>query len=214
MEPMDIDKIIKDKLQENNDLHMHEMDTAKPFVWSAVQSQMATKPSLNWYHLAAAVLLLIISFPFAFYGIQSGHKKQIDLLSNKIDQLQQDYTSQQELLNTKDSQVVLLGNELKNIELKLTDVQQQQSVPRKEMIIYRTDTIYVKQVEYISTTRDPMVLSVVRTEKDSELIEGLEEINTQERRSEAIFSNDTYRANKQPAETIKIKFGSFTARKN
>ncbi len=80
MEPMDIDNIIKNKLQESSDLHTHEMDSAKPFIWSAVQNQIL-KRSITWYHLAAAIVMLMVSFSFVLYSIQNRHNKEINLLS-------------------------------------------------------------------------------------------------------------------------------------
>ena len=62
MEPFVIDKIVREKLQHNSVLHRQQMDSIRPFVWGAVQQQIATQQSITWYHLAAAVVLLVIVF--------------------------------------------------------------------------------------------------------------------------------------------------------
>lgn len=215
MEPNEIDNIIRNKLQESSDLHRPEMDSAKPFVWSAVHNQIVGKQSLTWYHLAAALALLLIGFSFVLYQIQTGHRNQIDLLSNKVDQLQQNYSSQVNLLQTKETQVESMGKELRNIELQLTDLQQQESIVKKETIVFRTDTVFIKQVEYINNTPDPMEMKVVSTSTIQDPDEQEEIVTAQESsRDDAIFSNYSYPGNRQQSETIKFKFGSFTERKN
>lgn len=215
MEPKDIDNIVKNKLQENNDLHRSEMESAKPFVWSALQNQIERKRSLTWYHLAAALVLLMISFSFVLYSIQTGHRKQIDLLSNKIDQLQQNYSSQVDQLQTKKTQVESLGKELRNIELQLTDLQQQEPIVKKETIVFRTDTVYIKQIEYINITPDPMELRVISHSTIQDPTEQVEIATVNEKgRDDAIFSGYSYQGNSRSTEKIKVKFGSFTVRKN
>lgn len=212
---MDIDKIIRNKLQESNDLHRQERQTAKPFVWSAVQNQIGRKRSLRWYHLAAAVVILMISFSFVFYTIQNGHNKEMELLSSKIDQLLEDYASQVELLNYKESQVESLGNELRNFELLLTNLQQQKPLSQKETIVYRTDTVYVRQVEYINTAPDPIESKVISHSTMQAQPEQVEIIMVNEKgRDDAIFSSYSYQGNSRSTEKIKVKFGPFTARKN
>ncbi len=211
MEPFDIDNIIKNKLRESNDLHSHEMDSAKPFVWSAVQNQIG-KSTLTWVHLAAAIVLVVLSFSFVLYYIQKGRKNEIELLSNKVDQLQKDYLSQAALLQTKDTQVASLGNELKNVELQLTDLQKQ-PLSQKETFVYRTDTIYVKQVEYITIVSghdEPMEIVSDPLEEQSEQLAmtKVPEIKT----DDAIFPSYSNPRNKQTSESIKLKFGSFTAK--
>lgn len=214
MEPFDIDKIIKNKLQESNDLHRHEMESAKPFVWTAVQNQIH-KRSITWYHLAAAVVMLMISFSFVLYSIQNGHKNEIAKLSGRIDQLQVKYISQEELLQAKETNAASLGNELKSLEIKLSELQQQKPILQKETLVYRTDTVYIKQIEYVNNTPDPMELKVVSansslSESDEMETTIAKEIET----DQAIFSNYTYQDKRHASENIKFKFGSFTTRKN
>jgi hypothetical protein len=76
METSDFDKILRDKLSENHGLHQREMETAKPFVWSAVYNEIGRKKTLTWYHLAAAVLLLMITFSVTLVHVQKGHQNE------------------------------------------------------------------------------------------------------------------------------------------
>jgi len=207
MEPSDIDKIIKGKLQETNDAHNQEMDSAKPFVWSAITKELKKKKSLSWYHLAAAVLLLLLSFSFIFYSIQQNHENEMVLISDKIDQLQKNYQSQLELLNSKDAEVKLLANELRGVELQLSDLGQFKPISQKEIIVYRTDTVYVKQVEYITSVSDP-VISIEKTmDFEVEKSEQLAQAETQHNEIDAvIYPSFVSQGKKQKSETIKVKF--------
>lgn len=214
MEPIDIDNLIKNKLLETNERHQHEMDLAKPFIWSAVQNKIGKKSSLTWYHLAAAVVILMISFSFVLYSVQKGHTNEMELLSDKIDQLQRDYSSQATMIQTKDSQVTTLGSELRNVELKLADLQLQKPLSQKEVFVYQTDTVYLKQVKYITTIAypdEPEEKDIVPSVEQTELI-GIAQVQ-QDQMDDAIFPSYSSQRNSQPSETIKIKFGSFTVKK-
>ena len=91
MEPSDFDKILKSKIAEPGDLHEKEMNSAKPFIWSAVQKEIKGTRSLRWYHLAAAVLLLLICFSIILYALQNAHQKQLLILSDKIDLMESNH---------------------------------------------------------------------------------------------------------------------------
>ncbi len=215
MEPFDIDNIVREKLQESNDLHTHEMESAKPFVWSAVQNQIGWRRSLTWVHLAAAVVLLMIGFSFILFSVQKGHKKEIELLSEKIDQMQTYYVSQEKQLRSKDTQVAFLGNELKNVKIQLADMQHMEPLTQKETIVYRTDTVYLKQVEYITAVSDPTEAKEITIGTVAEQPEQVETAKVQERETDdVIFPSYSNQGNRPPSETIKFKFGPFVARKN
>ncbi len=214
MEPKDIDKIIKAKILESDELHKHEMDSAKPFVWTAVQNQINRKRSLRWYHLAAAILLLMISFSFVLHRIQKGHKNEMSMLSNRIDQLQSNYLMQVDLLQSKDTEIESLGNELEYVGLQLTDIQQQKPLLLHETIVHRTDTVYLKQIEYITRVSDPVESKEIATDAFVDQTEQMETGKVQEIKDDVIFPSYSKLDTKQEAETIKFKFGSFIARKN
>ena len=83
MEHSDFDKILRNKINEVNDLHSKEMDTAKPFVWTEIQRRNSSK-GLRWYHLAAAVVLIVLCFSWVLLSMQNNHNKEPQTLSNKI----------------------------------------------------------------------------------------------------------------------------------
>jgi hypothetical protein len=214
MEPMDIDKIIKNKLQESNDLHSHEIDSSKPFIWSAVQNNIRRR-NLTWYHLAAAVVMLLIGFSFILFSIQNSHNNEIELLSGKIDQLQENYISQAEHLYSKEIQTASLGDELKSLELKLTEMQLQKPTSQKETFVYRTDTVYVKQIEYINTISDPVEMNIITTgnEADPDALIKIAQIKVQETDDE-IFPSYTRQNDRKQSESRRFKFQSFASGKN
>jgi hypothetical protein len=212
METFDFDNIVKGKLQEENDLHKHELESAKPFIWTAIQSQNKGKKSLMWYHLAAAVTLLVVSFSFFLFSVQKGYKNEIGILSGRIDQLQVDHQSQGEILLTKELQIEALSSELRNVEYQLTDLKLTDLTP-KERTIYRTDTIYLKQVEYITVAPDPIEKEVSTGNiADSEAMDPVvvQVLAT----DEAIYPSYARNTENQQSETIKFKFGTFASRKN
>lgn len=207
MEPTDLDNLLKAKLQESSDVHRQEMDAAKPFVWSAIQKNISNGHSLRWYHLAAAVILLLISFVFVLQNVQKSHENEMVLLSQKIDQLQQHYVSQETALKSKDQELGTLMSELKNVELKLDDLQHQQPEVSKETIVYRTDTVVVKQIEYI--TRNPNPVIAMETSSDNQETR-TENIETNSKRNTsvnyAIYPSMASQNRNQKSETIKVKF--------
>ena len=211
MEPLDIDKIIREKLQESNDLHKHQMDSAKPFIWGAVQQKVTAKRVITWYNLAAAVALLMIIFSFILYSIQQQYRQQIDLLANKLDQMQQSYVSQTEALHTKDTQAELLATKIGQMEQMLAGLQAEQPLNPKEVVIYRTDTVYIKQVEYIKATPDfthsqGLIAEIAEESPKREETAILPEIET----DDVIFLSSSNLSRNQPSESIKLKFGPFS----
>ena len=216
MEPYDIDKIIKGKLNESNDLHSHEMDSAKPFIWSAIQNKIDRNRPLTWLHLAAAVVLLLLSFSFILYTVQNGHKNEISHLSDKIDQLQARYLSQEELLLTKNTKVESLGNELREVEFQLADLYKENPISIKETIVYRIDTIYLNQIKYVTKASDqiqPIDINLDVKENQAALVEVRKKEDGE--MDDIIFPTYSSQENsKQSSESIKLKFGSFDVRKN
>lgn len=206
MEPTDLDNIIKSKLLESNDEHQQEMADAKPFVWSAVQKELDAKKTLRWYHLAAAILLLMISFSFVLYGVQEKHKNEIGLLSQKIDQLQDQYQSQDNLLQIKNEEVKSLASELKNVEYQLTELQVDQPLHQKETIVYRTDTVYLKQVEYIAKVTDPVMTNENMPDQEISSSKQLTKVDSDEWEIDDAIYPSVASSKKQKSESIKVKF--------
>ena len=215
MEPFDIDKIIKNKLEQDSEIHAHEMESAKPFVWSAIQNQIGSRKSLTWYHLAAAVILLMISFSFILFSIQKGRHQEIEQLSYKIDQLQKDYVTQAELLHFKNTQVESQGYELKNMEVRLTHLQENKPAAQIEKIILQVDTVYIKQIEYITKITDSNDENKLMKGEQIEMAIQTEKTDKQESNIDDMIFPSTRNAEKsEQAESIQIKMGFFLARKN
>ena len=215
MEPFDIDNIIKNKLKESNDLHAHEMESAKPFVWSAIQRQIDSRKSLTWVHLAAAVVLLMISFSFILFSIQNGHRQEMEQISIKVDQLQKDYMTQAELLHVKNRQVESLDYELKNVEVQLTKLEDNKPLIQRETIIHQVDTVFIKQVEYITAIPAPKGEDEITMNIPVKASQQMETVEFQEMEvDDVIFPSSTNLAKNGQAESIQIKIGLFIARKN
>ncbi len=206
MEPAEFDKIIQEKLSENNELHAHDIESSKPFVWSAVQRQTGKRPALRWYHLAAAVVLMVISFAFVLNNVQKSYSSKVDLLSERIEGLQENYHTQEEQIKVKNREMASLGNELRDVEKQLVTLKNQ---PDVETIIYQTDTVYIKQVEYVTVVKhEPAVNVEVVKSVETEM---LPEIKTQTEK--VIYPSYSY-ASKNKTETLKLKFGTFANSKN
>jgi hypothetical protein len=207
MEPTDLDKIIQNKLKEYNTAHQQEMEKAKPFVWSAIQREMEPRKSMKWYHLAAAVLLLLISFTFVLQSVRKSHESELMVLSSKIDKLEQQFEVQNANLNSKNDQVTQLAEELKVVESKFNDVKQVEFVEVSERIVYKTDTVYVKQVEYV-TKYEP---STIAKEVQQPLADGALAKNDQRPANieYAIYPRYSDRQQNIKSEKVKVKFGNL-----
>ena len=203
MEPSDLDQIIKSKLQETNDIHRHEKDSAKPFVWSAVQRNLEEKRGLRWYHLAAAVFLLLIGFSFVLYSFQQKHEKELTLLSNKIDQFEQGFQAREVLLESKEGQLRLMDAELNDVRLQLANLQRPPAVAQKEKIVFLTDTVFIKQVEYVN--ENPVIASK-QTAKEERNIQNPNVKREHSEFDQAIFPSYVGSNTSQKSEAIKVKF--------
>ncbi|MEM9831048.1 MAG: hypothetical protein AAF944_10450 [Bacteroidota bacterium] len=210
MEPFDIDNIIREKLQQSNDLHKHQLDSAKPFIWGAVQQKIIAKRAIMWYHLAAAVVLLMIIFSFVLYGVQQQYRQQADLLAAKLDQMQQSYESQSKALYTKDTQAELLATRLGAMEQTLASLQAEQPPAPKKVIIYRTDTVYIKQVEYVAIAADSTHSEKLIADRSEEPLEKEATLPHETKTDDVIFLSSSNQGKNQPSESIKFKFGAFS----
>lgn len=212
MEPSDIDDLFKVKLEEAHDTHHREMMDGKPFVWSAVQKNMDKTLSLNWYQLAAAVLLVLIG-TYIFTMPLKKQNKEVALLSQKVDLLQHNYLAQHELLLSKNKEVQSLVAELKNVEQILTELAEERQIAQKKVIIYRTDTIYQKQIEYITVVPDTIIqYKDYKTLEETQVTKyAIAEISNQDIDNE-IYPSFASRNKDQKVERIKVKFLSGNRR--
>ena len=214
MEPSDFDKTIRAKLDESHELHKDQMDAARPFVWSAIRMQTQNRRSLAWYHLAAAVLFMILGFSVILYRVMDEHTREIKQLSEKIDELHSHYLLQRRELYSKDTLVESLGNELRNMEEQLTRMQEQNLFYPKETTVYRIDTIYVNHVQEIATVPELSVLSEVPDERpgdpESELPDKSEERTLLD---EAIFPSSSYTVGNRSSGKVDVIILSFPSSK-
>jgi hypothetical protein len=137
------------------------------------------------------------------------------MLSSKIDQMQKNYFSQAERLNAKNNQVESLRNKLISVELQLTDLLKQKSLFPKETIVYLTDTVFLKQVEYITSVSDPVVSKEITPGTLGNQREQTETVIAPELETDdTIFPSYSSQGNRHKSETIKFKFGSLTVHRN
>ncbi len=210
MEPYDFDKILKSKIAEPGDLHEKEMDTAKPFIWSAVQKEIKESRSLRWYHLAAAILLLLISFSIVLNSVQNSHQKQLMMLSGKIDLLEKNHQKQMEHLKEQNTELsMMIANQDRTRE-----EQSEKSPLIVEKVIYQTDTVFIKQVEYIQVDAQPKHADNP-TEKPEHKVVMANNRDTQKNEyDEIIYPVGSNQSSNKNSEQVKLKISAFTARRN
>ena len=217
MEPYDFDKLLKEKLENDNDLHSYEIESAKPFIWSAIQNNVGGDKTIKWYHLAAALILLILSFAFILINVQKSYKSEIQILSQRIDEIQDNYKVQGVNLDSKVTEIEKLNAELDFVESQLITLQSSANStpkPRLETItVFQRDTVFVKEVEYITLSqKDTLPLN--------ESSQQVTEVEIADIKSEVpltdidIYPSYSQNGKKRRSESIKLKFGSVLAQKN
>jgi len=209
MEPADFDKLIANSLKGADSIHAKEMDRAKPFVWAAVQNNLKNHSSLRWYHLVAAIILLLVSFGFLLDTIRTRHLDEMSKLSSKLDQLEEHYLLQEKLLNMKNQQVSVMASELKEFQIKLASMEQTAPPGNKEVYIYRTDTVYLRQVEYVTVQAESsmdegdgktIVVEAKNTMQESAIAD--------DKFDQVIYPSFAHERSKQKREPMKVKFGN------
>ena len=83
-----------------------------------------------------------------------------------------------------------------------------------EKVIYRSDTVYVKKVEYISAIPETASTENTVEDPDSQVSMTNLDASGNNKFDEVIFPSKSYPASDKKTETIKIKFSAFTARSN
>ncbi len=212
MEPFDIDKIIKEKASENHGLHQREIDAARPFVWSEIQRKEGHGQSLTWVHLTAAVLFLMLCFSMVLIKVQKNHKREMENLSAKLDRIQTEYTVQTEALEMKTNQIASLTKQQMALNKKLSDIKTTPAVHR-EQIVYRTDTVLIKQVEYITRVAEPLEPMEQSMEKEAFLKHKTTNKTTKSRKVDDIIF-PSHQSKNKPPETLRVKFGSLASNRN
>lgn len=212
MEPFDIDNIIKHKLGENNTLHLDSLESAKPFVWEGIQHRLSGKQYTKLYYLAAAVILLALSFSFVFYSLERSHDQEITYLQSQLDQMQREYQEQNMKLSTKNVQLISLEQQLSEIKQQLSTIQKSSTKqpPYQVKMVTRTDTVYVPQVKYITLKPDLVDTKVFKdTVAEPARLDKMDTLKNL-KTDDAIFITLSTKPAEQSPETIKVKFGPFT----
>ena len=125
--------------------------------------------------------------------------------------------SQAEAVHAKDLQVQTLAGELKSIEAKLVNNQQipEKPLPEPRQIVYRTDTVYIKQIEYITTVSSPATQTVNLPEDEVFEPARMESDVAQKRETDdIIFPSYQAQSKKQPTESMKFRIGSLVTKSN
>jgi hypothetical protein len=211
MEPSDFDRLLRDKVSQQHSLHEQEMEAAKPFVWSTVYNDIGQKKSLTWYHLAAAVLLLLITFSALVFNIQKSHTSELADLSKKIGALENGLITQSRSLESKNAELVSLKEELQSVEARFEHANQPLPLAPVERIVYRTDTLVVREVEYITVVQKPEEsesFAIAKAEEPETTVAHLDQSVT----DDIIFPSSSLKENQ--AGSNKIKFNPFSSRTN
>lgn len=214
MEPHDFDKLIKSRVQQANDIYQKEMEAAKPFVWSAVQNNLSRTNHITRWHLVAAVMVIVMVFTLVFHSSQQKHRQALDLLYTKMDQLQEHYHDQTNLLQRKEMQLDSVRDQLNQVVLHTENLPEIPKSPG-ERPMPKADTVFIRQIEYITAEPELEVASESVPEKGA--IPSAIAQNSSTKVNEidhVIFPSQKSSINNQRAEAIKVKFGSFTARKD
>lgn len=146
MEPSDFDKLIKEKLQENHHLHEHDIEASRPYAWSAVQRKLAGSSSLTWYHMTAAVLVLLLTFSGVLFQINKTYRREIQNLSMEFKGLANNQNAYLDQLNLKNNELNDLNSQLISLKFQLDSIKS--LAPTPPQLVYRTDTVYLKETIY------------------------------------------------------------------
>lgn len=219
MEPFEIDDIIRNKVNQASKRDSSESNKAKPFVWASVRSNLDHRSGLRWYHLAAAVVLLLLSFAFLEIRSQKQHQQEMASLSQQIEELRNTYEGQLAVITEKEAEVLVLRSDLHSLEQQLENLETTSEPQIQERILVKTDTVYVKQVEYIqlaSIEAEPKLLDeslpdTSATEEDS-IANKTEKSKTTD--SEIFPSLAQKQAIEDEEESVKFRFGSFVTKTN
>jgi len=158
------------------------------------------------------MILLLLSFSMVFYISQKRHQNELAQLQHQVDQLKESYQTQVVSLDQKEAQMESLSMELHNVKLDLQDVPAE-ARPQKELVKFRTDTVFIKQIEYLNTPSENN--EVDKTPFKTTPSEMSQTAELQENEIEdAIYPDYRNLQQQQKTESIKFKFGTFTARKN
>lgn len=216
METFDIDNLIRNKLVEKNDAHQQEIESAKPFIWSAISQKAGKGRSMTWFHLAASLVLIVTGFTFILLQVHKNYQMEIENLSDQIEQLQRNNASERALVNKKNHQMDVLGAEMKDLKMTIIHLNRQKTVSPAEQIIYRTDTVYLERIRYVTIYPDTAEAQNIENyvnagDRSNVNPESHEE---DQKLDEMIFSGYSDQNKGQSTKSLKFKFVPFAISEN
>lgn len=212
-----LDKLIREKLGQDISLHEREIESSKSFIWSAIQRKTSEQKSLAWFHLAAAVIVLVIVFSFFFLKIQQDHQQELQLLTNRIESIQKYYSDQESTLLSKEAEINTLSSQIDELQIQMTGMgETSNSVEIKEVerVVYHTDTVYVSEIRYVTASNPDQSNLLPDSEKPSDLNIITSVTSHDVERDDEIFPSQSTQKSIQSPESIQLKFGAFASNKD
>lgn len=210
MEPSRFDQLIREKLKQNTDIYADESSKSKAFVWSSVQHNLTNKTTWKWKFLKmAAVFILVFGSTFFIYNEFKSYQNDVKKLTQKIESLHEQQNLQTMLLNEKNQKIGKLSKDLASMK---DNVQKQKNfnIPQ---IVYKTDTVFIREIESIVQLPLSIDSSTVKEATNSiEFDYQTKSLTLKEDSSNMIYPS--YKVTKQEAissEPLKIKLISFVS---
>ncbi len=214
MEPSDFDKLIKDKLEQDSDLHQKNIEAAKPFVWTAVQTNLKHKKYLiPWHYAAAAAVLFVVFSSLLFLKTNRHYENELNLLSLQILEMKQQ-NKPSDLIAFKNKQLDLLSKDVERLETSLTLKTNSQSTATpiekiiiQKQIVYQVDTVFLNGTAQIAQlvpefkTLDKVATIDTIDQKTADLESTTQVIFIQPEAKNTTNSNST---------ALRIKLGNFS----
>jgi hypothetical protein len=171
MEPFDFDKLIKEKVEEQGNLHSQSAEQARHGIWMNIQEDIKGRKFISWYHLAASIAFLLISFSIVLILVQKRYLNENQELLTKMENLQKEYVIGMNALSEKEKEITGLKTNVDLLEGQLSELEvnnsQQPELP-VSTVIYKTDTVYVRTIEYVAYTPEEPVLEEHSTLEEPE----------------------------------------------
>jgi hypothetical protein len=207
MEPTDFDKLLRNKLNEGSDLYSKEIEHSKPFVWTAVQQNLNSEKSLiRWQHLAAAVILLLVSSTSIIYFMNKQHQREMNQLANSIDSMHSNYLIQSKQLQQKDELLSCFQSDIQSLQQFQNKVLREDNFVEKTQYVYQTDTVFVEEIRYITEQ------TIKESSDDSiEQVMPLESRSKIDPNSKIYPVYKTSKSSNNESENIKLKLNSIAS---
>ena len=214
MEPSDFDKLIKDKLQQDSNLHQENTEAAKPFVWTAIQTNLKHKKYLiPWYYAAAAAVLFAVFSSLLFLKSNQHYENELNLLSLQILEMKQQ-AKPSDLIAFKNKQLDLLSKDVERLETSLTLKPNSQTTAApiekiiiEKQIVYRVDTVFLN-----GTTQIAQLVPEFKPLDKAETKDTVHQDTTElESTTQVIFIHpETKNTTNSNSTALRIKLGNFS----